>query len=75
MAIRQETGGTFDNKDYVRNVGLVYYSTTFSEKPLMWILGGGDPQVDVDGKPINDYQRLFAQAYDMFLYWNDQPLV
>ena len=75
MAIRQETGGTFDNKDYVRNVGLVYYSTTFSEKPLMWILGGGDPQVDVDGKPINDYQRLFAQAYDMFLYWNDLGLI
>lgn len=75
MAIRQETGGTFDNKDYVRNVGLVYYSATFSEKPLMWILGGGDPLVDVDSKPINDYQRQFAQAYGMSLYWNDLGLI
>lgn len=75
MITRQESGGTFDNDDYVRNIGLAYYSMSFSEKPLMWVLGGGIPQVTPEGSPKNDYQKLFTQAYDMHLYWNDLGLI
>lgn len=75
MITRQESGGTFDNDDYVRNIGLAYYSISFSEKPLMWVLGGGTPQVGTESRPKNDYQKLFTQAYGMHLYWNDLGLI
>lgn len=75
MVTRQESGDTFDNDDYVRNISLAYYSAIFSEKPMMWILGGGNPLVGIDDKPKNDYQTFFTQAYDMHLYWNDLGII
>lgn len=75
MMTRQESGGTFDNDEYVRNVGLAYYSMAFSEKPLMWVWGGGLPLVTPEDSPKNDYQNLFSQAYGMNLYWNDLGLI
>lgn len=40
MAYRQEKGYTFSNKDYVRNIALVYYWDVVHDKPLEHIFGG-----------------------------------
>lgn len=75
MSARQENGGTFDNDDYVRNLGLAYYTANFSEKPIMWLIGGGSPQINPDEKATTEYQRIFSNAYDFHLYWNDLGII
>lgn len=41
MSSRQEKGDTFDNKDYVRNIALVYYWNVVHNQPFEHIFGGG----------------------------------
>lgn len=45
MAYRQERGDTFSNKDYVRNIALVYYWEVVHDKPFEHIFGGGIREV------------------------------
>lgn len=41
MSSRQEKGDTFDNKDYVRNIALVYYWDVVHDQPFEHVFGGG----------------------------------
>lgn len=41
MSERQEKGDTFSNKNYVRNIALVYYWEVVHNQPLEHIFGGG----------------------------------
>ena len=45
MSERQEKGDTFSNKNYVRNIALVYYWEVVHNQPLEHIFGGGIQEV------------------------------
>lgn len=80
MAYRQERGDTFSNKDYVRNIALVYYWDVVHNKPLEHVFGGGYPR-GVKYSRTEQYQAktAYADAHmvanSMGLWWIDLGLV
>lgn len=82
MLNRNQQEQTFSNDDYVRNVALVYYEGMSSDNLIKRFFGGGRPLLVSKGdnyytpmNPSNSYQKSFATAYDMSLFWNDLGLI
>ena len=80
MSERQERGDTFSNKDYVRNIALVYYWEVVHDQPLEHIFGGGYPR-GVKYSRTEQYQAktAYAEAHmvanSMGLWWIDLGLI
>ena len=69
MLSRQKEEQTFSNKDYVRNVALIYYWEKYSEKPLQLLTGGGIPD------SFSRYSSNIERDNDMGLYLTDLGIV
>lgn len=72
MLERQNTGQTFDNKDYIRYLEYDYYSNYIFTKPGEQFWGGGVPVFDGKTK----YSKDIADATETyFYYWVDLGLI
>lgn len=70
MQVRQETGQTLDNPDYIRWIAYDYFTTQFFNKPGEKIIGGGVPAgTTAYAKSLSDIAQY------NYLYWMDLGLV
>lgn len=71
MLDRQESGQTFDNKDYIRYIEYEYFTEVVFTKPMERLLGGGNP---ID-ESTSYYQIMYDAADRLHFYWQDLGIV
>ena len=71
MVERQNSGQTFENKDYIRFIEYDYFTTTIFSDPLERIIGGGVP-CEISS-PY--YKGIMYASEKLHFYWVDLGLV
>lgn len=69
MIVRQDSGQSFSNSDYIRFVEYDYYLENVFTNPLERFWGGGAPIYGTS------YYKEIMLAFEKLLYWNDWGII